>query len=157
MPSKVRVRSNLKGFDRLKANLKSKLVAKVGIFSGENSRDEGKLTNAEIGARHEFGVISEGLPRRSFLRDPIEIKNKELLSQATKIIKANIDKENGDEKIFELIGIVGESIVQEAFASGGFGTWKPLSPATVAEKGNSTILIDTVQLRRAVISKVDKK
>jgi hypothetical protein len=156
MPSQVKVTSNLEGLEKLRENMKTKLVAKLGIFADDNARSDGVLTNAEIGARHEFGVISEGLPRRSFLRDPIELKRKELLKKADRIIKANIDKENGDEKIFELIGIVGEAIVQEAFESGGYGTWQSLSQTTVDKKGSSQILIDTSQLRRAVISKVDK-
>jgi hypothetical protein len=156
MPSQVKVTSNLEGLEKLRENMKTKLVAKLGIFADDNARSDGALTNAEIGARHEFGVISEGLPRRSFLRDPIELKRKELLKKADRIIKANIDKEDGDEKIFELIGIVGEAIVQEAFESGGYGTWQSLSQMTVDQKGSSQILIDTSQLRRAVISKVDK-
>ena len=158
MPSDVKVTSNLKGLDQLQENLKTKLVAKLGIFASDNSRDDGGKTNAEIGARHEFGVLSEGLPRRSFLKDPIEIKRKELLETANKVIKANIAKEGGAEKIFELIGIAGEAIVQEAFESGGFGTWKELTDFTVNKKGGSSqILIDSSQLRKAVISKVEKK
>lgn len=157
MPSKVRVTSNLKGLDQLQENLRTKLVAKIGIFADKNARSDGGLTNAEIGARHEFGVISEGLPRRSFLKDPIELKRKELLKTADKIIRSNIDKPDGAEKIFELIGIAGEAIVQEAFESGGFGTWEPLSDFTKNKKGSSQILIDTSQLRKAVISKVDKR
>jgi len=156
MPSDVKVTSNLKGLEQLQENLKTNLVAKLGIFADKNARGDGALTNAEIGARHEFGVISEGLPRRSFLKDPIEIKRKELLATANKVIKANIDKEGGAEKIFELIGIAGEAIVQEAFESGGFGTWQALSQGTVNKKGSKQILIETSQLRRSVISKVEK-
>ena len=156
MPAKVKVRSNLKGLDQLQKNLRTKLVAKLGVFASDNARDDGGLTNAEIGARHEFGVISEGLPRRSFLRDPIEIKRKELLATAQKVIKANIAKEGGAEKIFELIGIAGEAIVQEAFETGGYGTWQELSAFTKAKKGSSQILIESSQLRKSVISKVEK-
>ena len=156
MPSNVKVTSNLKGLDQLQKNLKTSLVAKLGVFADDNARDDGEKTNAEIGARHEFGVLSEGVPRRSFLKDPIEIKRKELLVTAEKVIKANITKPNGAEKIFELIGIAGEAIVQEAFESGGFGTWKPLSDFTIAKKGSDQILIETSQLRRSVISKVEK-
>lgn len=32
---------------------------------------------------------------------------------------------------------------EAAFATGGFGTWAPLSPQRVSEKGSSRILIDT--------------
>jgi|DEB0MinimDraft_6_1074348.scaffolds.fasta_scaffold20713_2 hypothetical protein len=156
MPSDVKVTSNLKGLEQLQENLKTNLVAKLGIFADKNARGDGALTNAEIGARHEFGVISEGLPRRSFLKDPIEIKRKELLATANKVIKANINKEGGAEKIFELIGIAGEAIVQEAFESGGFGTWQPLAQSTIDAKGSEQILIETSQLRKSIISKVEK-
>lgn len=152
--AKVEVKADLKGLDNLQKNLNTKLVAKVGIFSDTNARD-GESNNATIGARHEFGVLSEGLPRRSFLKDPIELKRKELLKTAKKVIEANIDKDGGTEKIFELIGIAGEAIVQEAFETGGFGTWQPLSQATINKKGSDSILIDTAQLRGAITSKVE--
>ena len=164
MPSNVKVTSNLKGLDQLQENLKTNLVAKLGVFADDNARssegdEDGEviLTNAEIGAIHEFGVISEGIPRRSFLKDPIEMQKEELLETANKVIKANIAKPNGTRKIFELIGIKGEAIVQEAFESGGFGTWKPLAQSTIDGKGHEEKLINTSQLRRSVISKVEKR
>jgi hypothetical protein len=157
MPSTIKIKSNLKGLDQLKENLKTNLVAKLGIFADDNSRSDGGLTNSEIGARHEFGVLGEGLPRRSFLKDPIEFKRKELLKTVEKIIRDNITKEDAPEKIFELIGIAGEAIVQEAFESGGFGQWQPLSDEARIKKGSSTILIDSSQLRRSVTSIVEKR
>ena len=157
MPSQVKVTAKLDGLDTLLKNVNTKLSARVGIFASDNARDDGALTNAQIGAKHEFGVLSENLPRRSFLKDPIEMERKRLLKQADGIIKANIAEKGGDRKIFELIGIVGEAIVQEAFESGGFGTWQPISQETTNEKGSSQILIDSSQLRKAIISKVEKK
>ena len=64
---------------------------------------------------------------------------------------------SGIEKILELVGIYGESIVQEAFETGGFGAWEPIKEATANRKGSSQILIDSSQLRRSVISKVEKR
>jgi len=157
LPSSVKVTGNTDGLERMLKNVNTKLVAKVGIFSGENQRDDGSLTNAQIGATHEFGSFSKGIPRRSFLKDPITIKRKELIKKAKQIIDANIDKEGGDKKIFELLGIYGESIVQEAFESGGFGTWQSLSSNTETNKGSSQILIASSQLRKAIISKTDKR
>ena len=153
MPSQVRVSGNTKGLDEILKNVSTKLSARVGIFASDNARDDG-MTNAVIGAKHEFGSLSEGLPRRSFLKDPITMKRKELLDTAKKVIKANISEEGGAKKIFELIGIAGEAIVQEAFESGGFGTWQPISQMTANAKGSSQILIDSSQLRKAVTSTV---
>lgn len=156
MPSQVIVKANTDGLDRLLKNVSSKLVTKIGIFGG-GTREEGEQSNVEIGASHEFGVFSKNLPRRSFLKDPISMKRKELITKASSIIKDNIDKDGGDKKIFELIGVYGESIVQEAFETGGFGTWQPLSSKTINKKGSSQILIDTAQLRRAITSKAEKR
>ena len=156
MPSSVNVKADLKGFDRLTKNIKSNLVVQVGIFADKNSRDDDN-TNADIGARHEFGVISEGIPRRSFLEDPLKMKRKTFLKQVDKIVKANIDKKGGDRKTLKLIGIAAEAIIQEAFETEGFGAWENLSPKTISAKGSAAILIDTSQLRRAITSKVRKK
>lgn len=157
MPSSVRITGQVDGLERILKNVSTNLVAKIGIFGGGNQRDDGSQTNAQIGAKHEFGSFSENLPRRSFLKDPITLKRKELLKKADKIIKANIDKPEGAEKIFELVGIVGEGIVQEAFETGGFGTWQSLSQRTIDKKGSSQILIDSSQLRKAIISKAEKR
>lgn len=154
MPSKIAVKGNVDGLNRLIENVSTNLVAKVGIFGGA-SRDG--TTNAQIGAFHEFGAFNKGLPRRSFLKDPISLKRKQLIKQVRKIIKSNISKPSGAKKIFELIGIAGEAIVQEAFETGGFGTWEPLKQGTANKKGSSQILIDSSQLRKAVISKVEKR
>lgn len=157
VPSQVNVQLNTQELDSLLGNLKTKLVAKIGIFSEDNNRDTGQLSNAQIGAAHEFGVISKGIPRRSFLRDPIELKRKILVRKIQKIIAKNIEREGGMEKIFELIGIEGEAIVQEAFETGGYGTWASLKDETMKKKKSSSILIDTAQLRKAVISKVEER
>ena len=109
MTKKSELKVNLDGLDRLLSNLNEGFVVKLGIFSDNNSRAEG-LTNAEIGAKHEFGSLSENIPRRSFLLDPVVMKKKELIKKAQKVIKDNIAKENGTEKILELIGIAGEAI-----------------------------------------------
>ena len=155
MPSSVRIKGNVDGLEQILKNVSKNLVAKIGIFGG--SRDEGGESNASVGATHEFGSFTKKVPRRSFLKDPITLKRKELLKKAKQIIKDNISEPEGAEKIFELIGIYGESIVQDAFESGGFGTWQSLSDSTVAKKGSPQILIESSQLRRAIISKVEKR
>lgn len=49
------------------------------------------------------------------------------------------------------LGRAGVADVQERFATGGYGTWAPLSPATVRRKGGSTvILIETGTMFRSV-------
>lgn len=126
----------------------------IGII-GAGEHEDGELTIAEIGAVHEFGTLDKRVPERSFIRMPLQTKGKA------------IEKKIGDKveeliaagevrKIFELIGIAGEGAIQEAFETGGFGTWQELAPSTIAKKKSSGILIDTGLLRKAIISKVSK-
>lgn len=157
MPSKTEVKYKFKGWEQVKKNLEVSLVTKVGIFSDHAKREEGELTNVEIGIKHEFGSFSERIPRRSFLKEPLVLKREELLERIEKNIKANIDKVGGAERTFAILGVYAEAIIQEGFATGGYGTWKPLSAKTVDSKGNSQILIDSSQLRKSIISKVEKR
>lgn len=153
MPN-IEVKDNFKGLDNFKMNLRTSKVVKIGIFGNKNARDD-SMTNVKVGMKHEFGSFSEGIPRRSFLKDPMQIKRKELLNKTGKVIDKKITDNKGSDEILETIGVIGETIVQQAFETSGFGTWEPLSSGTINKKGSSSILIDTGQLRRAITSKVD--
>jgi len=155
----VEIDYNIEGLERIRKNLEeSKLMAKLGIFGDKNKRDDNTgRTNADIGADHEFGVPSRNLARRSIFLDPLTIKGKELTKKVGQIIDRYIDEENGIETILELVGIYGESIVQEAFETGGFGAWQPIKEATANRKGSSQILIHKSELRRSITSKVEKR
>ncbi len=155
MPANIKIRQDFSKLEQLNKNLKQKHIAKVGILGNKSSRDEID-TNAGIGAKHEFGSLSEGIPRRSFLKDPLSIKSKDINSTISKLIIEDITKKNGITSIFKKIGIKAEQIISLGFASGGFGTWKPLSKTTIESKGSSAILIDTAQLRKSISSTVEK-
>lgn len=131
---------------------KSGMLAKKGghkIIKGSNS----SLTNAELGLIHEMGSISNKIPPRSFLKMPIQIKKDELVAATANDLKTMFMK--GKVMMYlKRIGIAAENIVQEAFASGGFGKWAPLKPATAHRKNSAAILIDTAQLRRSIDSRV---
>lgn len=114
------------------------------------------MTNPEIAAKNEFGV---GVPRRSMLRMPLHLYGdrivKEAKADATEQLK-NVGRapQAAAKRILTRLGIAGENLVQEAFDTGGFGSWAQNSPTTIALKGSDAPLIDTAQLRRAVDSRV---
>ena len=151
MPANVKITQNFTKLEELNKNLKTKLVTKVGILGNASGRDGG-ITNAEIGAKHEFGSLSEGIPRRSFLNDPLVEKRKDFVKAEAKIIADNLAEKNGIKKIFRKA----EEIIQQAFATGGFGKWTPLSQKTIDQKGRSSILINTAQLRKSISSEVEE-
>lgn len=149
-------------------------VVKVGIFGNKNARGatsstpakNGGLrkvfkvpstkTNAEIGLIHEIGMPSQGIAQRSFLRMPLQVKSKEILADAF-IGAPELLRQGNVRGILARLGIACEKWIQMAFASGGFGQWKPDSQFTVKMKGSASPLIDTAQLRRSISSQVSEK
>lgn len=159
MKANITMKQNLADFKTFQDKLKDfdNYVIKVGILQGKaQALHKGtKETNVDIGAKHEFGSISEKIPQRSFLRMPLDFKREELLE---KIIKKSNAILRGDTKLsFKIIGVMSETIIQEAFETRGFGQWKENAPMTIALKGSDMPLIDTGQLRRSVTSEVKSK
>lgn len=132
---------------------KSNATVKVGILGEKNSRS-GSMTNAQIGAMHEFGTTT--IPKRSFLREPIsdnldkELKKAGLLDK--KVI-AKIIKESSAAELLAQVGILAEGIIADAFATGGFGKW-PAWKTKGYENNTGNILVDTQQLRNSITSEV---
>ena len=128
---------------------------KVGVLASRAERPDGsELNNADIGAVHELGSEEGGIPRRSFLEMPITTK---LPASLKKIKKAKLIKvivEQGLGKALGMLGVLGEQVVDEAFATRGHGTWAPNSEATKERKGSDAPLIDKVFLRKSITSKV---
>lgn len=143
------------GLDKLIKAFKGKLpVARVGIIgTSENSRSGGGLTNAMIGAKHEFGAL--GMPMRSFLRIPIAENMQSFLGKSgafTKEVLKDVIKTGSLVPWLTKIGIVGEAIVAEGFASNGFGKWAPWRGSYQSRTGN--ILVDSTQLKNSITSDV---
>lgn len=143
------VKVNFKGLEKLLKTLDNIPKAKVGVLSSENSR-EGEESNASIGYKHEFGI---GVPKRSFIRDPLIQNFKEKLSEAgfsEDTLKEAID--NGSlENVIEKMGLVGVATIQDAFNTGFNGQWEP----TKRPNNTGMTLVDTQQLRNSIISEVE--
>lgn len=158
----AKVEFDMSGFNVIKKALEDNFKTRVGILGSKASQihdakdatgkpiDVG-LTNADIGAIHEFG--SGNIPRRSFLKMPLE-------NHIGKWIRANKDRyyemmtKGNVKKFYEAMGFEAEKIINEAFVTSGYGTWAPNAPRTIEKKGSSMPLIDTGQLRASISSKV---
>ena len=152
------VRGDFSRLDALVKGLSKNLYVDIGVLSGEGraSAGEGDITIAGIGAVHEFGSLDKKIPQRSFIAMPLQAKSQEIENNVGKKIESLIAEDN-IEGIYELIGIYGEAVIQEAFETGGFGSWAELKESTIERKGSSAILIDTGRLRQAITSKVGGK
>ena len=138
---------------------KEKYDADVGIMGQEASRKDGTLTNAQIGRMHEEGSIANGITPRSWLRMPILRKKNEIIKAGILAIKKNLV--NGVLNLKKATANMAGTALNastEAFLTRGFGSWKPLSKATIeAKKGNEEPLIDTRQLIRSRTFRINKK
>lgn len=134
---------------------------KVGILGSTNGRTQGEQTNAEIGFTNEFGKITghKRIPERSFIRMPLKTKFNAKLKTKKSLTGPELEKaivEGKTEEFATKVGLVAEEVIQEAFATNGFGMWEPNAPMTIELKGSDSPLIDTGQLRRSITSKVIK-
>lgn len=132
--NKTEIKFNTKKLDSLLTYLKSldDYYVKVGII-GSKAKAQHKnteLTNAELGAIHEFGKGYQ--PQRSFLEIPLKMKfNKD--EQAFKEIKKKafmlLFKKRNPKEFFTMLGSKALDIVNGAFETNGYNTWTSWSEA----------------------------
>jgi hypothetical protein len=130
--------------------------AKMRAVLARNKGGDEALTNPELAAKHEYGV---GVPRRSMLRMPFHLHGDKVLKDAKgdaaiQLGQMRKNPRGTAKKILARVGVAGENLVQEAFETRGFGSWKPNAASTIALKGSDSPLIDEGQMRRAVDSRV---
>lgn len=164
--------AKLKVTNTILNELKKGYAIEVGIL-GEKAREihlieneDGELvepkravTNAYIGAVHEYGCVSRNIPERSFLRVPLESRFPMLLRANIKSMLEYLSAGRFREWLVSM-GLKAEDIVSEAFETSGWGTWKALKASTIRhrKKGkeyNAPMpLLDTGQLSRSIASRV---
>lgn len=143
--------------EKLVENLSKDYSTDVGVLGRDGTTPRGNNTLAGIGAEHEFGMPNRKppLPRRSFIRFPIETGQKQIEDDVGKRLQQHM--EDGNIKaIFQDIGFACERRIKEAFESGGFGEWKELSQVTIDRKDSDTILVDKGILKNGITSKVNE-
>lgn len=128
----------------------------VGLLRETAGRvsDPGRISeNPSLGFVHEFGDPEHNIPERSFIRMP-------LMTQLGRIILARgtswlyLLRTRGAKRTLAFLGAVAEDVIQEGFATRGFGNWPELSRITIRRKKSSAILIESAQMRKAVTYRV---
>lgn len=128
----------------------------VGLIS---SKVSGKVYNTgatvlEVGYYHEYGAGD--LPKRSFLRTPFLIKQKEISAMINMQFNAVWSGKSDAESAMGRIGAYATNISQGAFTTKGYGTWQDIEQSTKDAKGSSQVLIDTGMLRQSIAWMVNK-
>lgn len=152
------IRFNLDGLEEIKERVGKTYRTRVGIIGSKAGQEhEGGITNAELGLIQMFGSLTRGIPARDFLLMPLMTKHREIIqSFGSASIRAAFAA--GDyKKMFVLLGVKAEEIIQEAFETSGFGRWQKNAYSTIQQKGSSRPLIRWGELRRSITSDVVKQ
>jgi len=143
------------GYDALKKTVLEwgNPVVAVGILGAAATQTEkGGASLLEVGTWNEFGT--ETIPARSFIRatlDQEETAAKDLIVKLTQaVIKGKMTK----AQALQLLGVWAQGRVQARIAS---SIPPPNAPSTIRQKGSSTTLINTGQLRSAISYEVRDK
>lgn len=138
---------------RAAKSLKEGPHVRVGVIGADGSKgyaDGGDVTVLDVATWAEFGI---GQPRRSWLRDWIELNKDEVrerLKIETRAVMAG--KRTRDQALARIgVWIVGQ--IQKRIAD---GIAPANAPSTIEKKGSDTPLIDTGQFRSSITSKVVK-
>lgn len=149
------VSMDLAVLDKIRDHITAGSYVKVGVLGSDAMRSDGEgASNVDIAITQEFGSVSRNIPPRSFLRMPIQQKEKQIRAFVASKKVMDCLLSGKVERGLKFVGLYAEAWIQSAFASRGFGKWKPNAPATVRRKGSDKPVIDTGELRRAISSEV---
>ena len=147
-------------------------IVRVGILSGPKMTRKKKTdpkntaTNAEIGAKQEYGSFTEGIPPRSFLHMPL--RSAKARQRIVKDAAEGLDRElsrgeavDASKSFYGKLGAGMVATIHEAFDASGPG-WKPLSPVTIHRRQTRKVwprmgtrpLVDLGELRNSVSFRV---
>lgn len=117
----------------------------VGIHEAEGgSAHSLGLTNAEVGAFHEFGL---GVPQRSWLRGWLTENQTTIEGWQADYVAAVLDGQNPKQQQ-DLFALKVEASIKERILS---GIGRPLSDAVTSKRGaNAVPLLDTSQFLGAI-------
>jgi phage gpG-like protein len=126
----------------------------VGIHEAEGNAPHGKLTNAEVGAVHEFGSPSRGIPERSFIRAWFDGAREQIKLQMENVARGVTKGKITREQALNQLGSFFVGQIQQRIAR---RIPPPLNEKTIMRKGSDVPLIDTGQLRSSITYSVGSK
>jgi len=125
----------------------NKMYARVGI--PDNAMNRGTRI-VDYAKANEYGVVSKNIPARPFLHNSLKPKYSNKLFTAVQSF--GILSKFGDAKrLLKALGRQGADNVRESIDT---EVYEPLSPLTIAKKGNDTILRDTEAMYKSITSEI---
>lgn len=135
----AKVKADLTEMYKLMKCLKTDYKVRIGIIGADAAESHGEnLTNAKLGTFHEFGSKDgKHPPKRSFLVMPISTKlnfNQETMKNMRKALFKQLFVKKSPEYFYNALKSKALEVIENAFATGGFGEWKPLADRTYARR-----------------------
>ena len=146
--------------NRLKELTKDKVF--VGVPDGGGSRDDGKMTNAQLAYIHEFGSPANNIPARPFLTAGIQAGKDSILVHMKKASTDILAGKDGQASLNKA-GLAGQAAVKKYIVAGeGFSplkaqTLKRREAARKSGVAGSKPLIDTGQLLNSITYVIRQK
>lgn len=146
----VKIKDTDRGFAALRKRIAEAAKGagvSVGVHAAEGAeqhKGEEPVSLLDVAIWNELGI---GVPERSFIRawfDEANGVNRELLRRA---LVSVVKGQRTLPQALELVGLKFQGEVQKKIAA---GVPPPNAPSTIAQKGSSTPLIDTGQLRQSI-------
>lgn len=131
----------------------AKMQVLVGIPEEKASRKGEPVNNAQLLYIHTNGSPKMKIPKRPVIEPAIEAKgNKEkITAELGEAIKSLLDKKAAQAKMhLKRAGMIGQNAARAWFEDARNG-WAPNTERTIAMKGSDRPLIDTAQMRKAII------
>lgn len=129
------------------------MIITVGVQGREavtkSGDDEDALTVAEVAAVNELGM---GVPERSFLRSTLDAGAQKYKKLLVGVGNATL---SGKVTLVRGAKIVGEVVVGDVKTTISDAVPPPNAESTIEQKGSSTPLIASGQMRGAITSKVE--
>jgi hypothetical protein len=154
----IRPTVNLKSRDRtqkLVALLKDiqKIEVLVGIPENKAPRKKGAVNNAQLLFIHTNGSPLRNIPKRPVIEPAIEEReNKAAIANELGLAAKAVLDGKPSETMTHLnrAGMEGQNAARDWFES-PINNWPPNTPETIERKGSDRPLVDTGQMRKAII------
>jgi phage gpG-like protein len=155
---KTKVTDKDLGWKAIAKQLQRDASVTIGIRGDQNnSRTDGPATNVEIATVHEFGGVvaidgkAVNVPRRSFLRDTVDLNEARYIALIGKM-KTSIFTKTISSK--QALSVLGQAVKADMINRINAGIPPANSEITIERKGSSTTLIDTGQLKKSITYEV---
>ena len=148
MKSRVGIKTEptagIEAIEKLAQSLQGPDSVKVGLPKGSNAYPDGTSV-IMVGAVHEFGSPSRGVPQRSFLRTTIIEHRRAYAALMKKLTKKMVSGDITKEKALGLLGLKVQTDVRGKITD-------IATPPLKGRDGNP--LVDTGHLRQSIIFKI---